>query len=481
MYYYTGAPDWVYTMFAFIGATISFIPLAWHLEAYNVGTCMYMLWTGFACIILGVDSIVWKDNVLDLAPRWCDFSTHFLNGYNLAIPACTLCINRRLYQIASVRTVMKTKAQKRREVIIDLCIALGLPVLQIPLQYIVQGHRYNIYEDIGCLGETYETWVSILIFHLPPIILGCVSAVYCTLSIRAFYASRQQFKELLASANKNLNLNRYFRLMAVAAIDILFTIPLALWVLCADVIPNLGPWISWDNTHSNFSRVAQFPGIEWRSVKLLVASLETTRWATVFCAFIFFAFFGFADEALKHYRNAFSSVTRKMGLSTGTSSTMGSGGVLDSNPKSRFGGVSGAMPSFVRKVSVSVPSSANKHRDSMGSFSSADLESLDYDEKAKTGLFAGDKSFTTDKSFNGAQSFGALTLQDVGGLLPAPDYSSEIGLSPVESSASGSGSASVSLAGDSDAEEVDVSSLHPASIVVRPEPAHVHVPASDIV
>ncbi|KAJ7813356.1 hypothetical protein B0H14DRAFT_3478098 [Mycena olivaceomarginata] len=60
-----------------------------------------------------------------------------------------------------------------------------LPLHQPPplpdyLQYIVQGHRYNIFEDVGCLAETFETPVAIVLFHLPPLLVGCVSVVYCT-------------------------------------------------------------------------------------------------------------------------------------------------------------------------------------------------------------------------------------------------------------------------------------------------------------
>jgi pheromone a factor receptor len=49
---------------------------------------------------------------------------------SVGIPAATLCINRRLYQIASVRSVTSgSKAEKRRAVIVDLIITVGLPIL----------------------------------------------------------------------------------------------------------------------------------------------------------------------------------------------------------------------------------------------------------------------------------------------------------------------------------------------------------------
>ncbi|KAJ7749701.1 pheromone B alpha 1 receptor, partial [Mycena metata] len=415
-------PNWVFSAFAFIGFLATTIPLPWHLEAWNTGTCLYMIWTALACMVFFVDSIVWSGNIIDWSPAWCDLSTHFLNGFNLAIPACSLCINRRLYQIASVRTVTKTAAEKRRAILIDLAIGLGLPLLQIPLQYIVQGHRYNIYEDIGCLGETFETPVAIVLFHLPPILVGCISAVYCVLSIKAFYQSRAQFKELLTS-NKNLNLNRYIRLMCLASTDLMFTIPLGIWVLWVNVkVVGISPWISWADTHSNFSRVATVPGLFWRADINTVASLETTRWVTVACALLFFGYFGFADEAIKNYRSAFSSVARRMGYSV---ATMSSSGVLSSGSNSKYPpmnsqGRSATLPVFIRKDTT-------QKRDSFDSVSdmSASYGALDYVDK--------------EKSLSGGNdSFGAISLGDVGGMLPdykKSDYSS----APTSGSSSSSG------------------------------------------
>ncbi len=49
---------------------------------------------------------------------------------NTAIPACSLCINRRLYKIATMKAVMITRDEKRRAVIQDLFICKVLPILQ---------------------------------------------------------------------------------------------------------------------------------------------------------------------------------------------------------------------------------------------------------------------------------------------------------------------------------------------------------------
>ncbi|KAJ7822241.1 pheromone B alpha 1 receptor [Mycena leptocephala] len=441
-YFYTGAPNWVFSMFAFVGFLCSTIPLPWHLEAWNTGTCLYMIWTALACLTLFINSIVWSGNMIDWSPTWCDLSTHFMNGFNVAIPACSLCINRRLYQIASVRTVTKTRAEKRRAILIDLAIGLGIPLLQIPLQYIVQGHRYNIFEDIGCLGETYETPVAVVLFHLPPILIGAVSAVYCILSIRSFYHSRSQFKELL-SANKNLNLNRYVRLMALASTDLLLTMPMGIWVLWVNVrVVGLSPWISWDDTHSNFSRVVQVPGIYWRADPYSAASVETLRWATVACALLFFAFFGFADEAIKNYRGAFQSVAKRMGYTSAGSSRFSSTGATSKFPISSSSSRGATLPVFIRKDTTQKRDSFDSFSDMSASYGG--ISPLEYEEKAH-----------------------GLSLGDVSGMLP--DYKE----SDYSSSAPSSDTESVH---GSDAEEIEVSSLHRASVHITlspPEPAHV--------
>jgi pheromone a factor receptor len=137
------------------------------------------------------------------------------------------------------------------------------------------------------------------------------------LTIRAFSKRRLQFKQLL-SANNNLNTSRYLRLMCLAGVELLCGVPLSSWVLYLQIKGGLYPWKGWADTHSHFSRVDQVPSLLWRSTTLSTVANELGRWIMVICAFIFFAFFGFADEARKNYRNAFCSVAKRVGYSTGT-------------------------------------------------------------------------------------------------------------------------------------------------------------------
>jgi pheromone a factor receptor len=55
------------------------------------------------------------------------------------------------------------------------------------VEYIPQGHRFDIYEDIGCYTETYNTPVAVVLVYVPPVLIGCVCAVYAGASIFPWY------------------------------------------------------------------------------------------------------------------------------------------------------------------------------------------------------------------------------------------------------------------------------------------------------
>jgi pheromone a factor receptor len=141
-----------FPIFSFLGFVLVLVPLPWHFQAWNSGTCLFMIWTALSCLIGFINSLVWMDNVNDVAPVWCDIcvslslsfssdgvltgsaATRLIVGIAVAIPAASLCINRRLYKIASCSSVSVSKAEKRRAVLVDLAIGLGIPFIQMPLR-----------------------------------------------------------------------------------------------------------------------------------------------------------------------------------------------------------------------------------------------------------------------------------------------------------------------------------------------------------
>ena len=107
--------------------------------------------------------------------------------------------------------------------------------------------------------------------------------------------------------------------MSLAAIEAICTVPLSVYIL-VDNIRYLRPYRGWADLHWGFSRVDQFPSMLWRLSPHLVFGLELTRWSSVICAFIFFAFFGFTDECREPYRLAYVSLAERLGYPTASNS-----------------------------------------------------------------------------------------------------------------------------------------------------------------
>jgi pheromone a factor receptor len=132
------------------------------------------------------------------------------------------------------------------------------------------------------------------------------------LSIRAFWTKRLQFKKLL-SANKDLNVNRYLRVIFFSAADILHGIPLTSYVLYFNV-RRIQPYRGFESLHATAGEIVQFPAAVWHNDSTLRFQAEIIRWATLVCSFTFIVFFSFTPDSRNNYRSAISSVAKRVGV-----------------------------------------------------------------------------------------------------------------------------------------------------------------------
>jgi pheromone a factor receptor len=70
----------VHILFGFL--TLLYLPCQIH--ARNVGLSLFLVWTTLACFAYAANTIVWRDNVLNSAPVWCDICANF----SIAVLCC---------------------------------------------------------------------------------------------------------------------------------------------------------------------------------------------------------------------------------------------------------------------------------------------------------------------------------------------------------------------------------------------------------
>jgi pheromone a factor receptor len=202
-------------------------------------------------------------------------------------------------------------------------------------EYVVSANRYDIFEDFGPIISTYCSWPAFVLFYTWPVLIGCVSLFYCgeypglhlpsgalgslvpVVNIYTFFRRDRELSEFRSTC-RGLSRGRYRRLMAIGAAELLGTIPLGTYYIVHDVRIGVLPWISWAYTHGNYSAVRQVPAFIWRYDPNIGAGLEGFRWLLVASAFIFFALFGFAEEARQNYRRIYTTLASRIGFSTFT-------------------------------------------------------------------------------------------------------------------------------------------------------------------
>lgn len=199
------------------------------------------------------------------------------------------------------------------------------------LDVVVQGHRFNIAEDIGCLPAIFVTPLTFPLLFMWPVLIGLMSFAYAgkhpsasclsgklrrciALTLRAFWRRRVQFQELL-SASSSMSISRYFRLMLLSCLEMALTLPLSIYSIYINTsgVP-ISPYKSWSDTHYQFWMVLQIPAFVWQGDQANAIAVEMGRWIYPCAAFLFFALFGFAEEARRHYRAAFWCVVRPFSL-----------------------------------------------------------------------------------------------------------------------------------------------------------------------
>ncbi|KAG9093682.1 a-factor receptor [Ceratobasidium sp. 370] len=199
--------------------------------------------------------------------------------------------------------------------ILDLSFGVGLPILVMALHYIVQDHRFDILEDYGCWPVTYNTLLAIPLVLIWPIGISVASLIYAGLTIHVLLQYRTALDGTLSKTGGGLSKGTYFRLMALASTEILFSLPFSLFLLINNVSSSsLNPWISWADTHSGFSRINFVPFVFINAQPATRALIEVSRWVTPAGAFYFFLYLGVPREARVEYLKMFWWVVKPLGF-----------------------------------------------------------------------------------------------------------------------------------------------------------------------
>ncbi|KAI4849820.1 fungal pheromone STE3G-protein-coupled receptor [Aureobasidium sp. EXF-8845] len=222
----------------------------------------------------------------------CDVEIKLLGARTAGLNAAILCLLRSLAAVLNVdkNSLGPSKAQKRWNRIIELAWCVGLPLLTMILQYIVQINRFALLGVSGCQPVSLMGWTGFVLIYLPPIVANTIALCYAVLVIIRLHKYRSSFNTILASSNTTRS--RFFRLFATASTLILGITPLQIWIIATHYPRQNYPF--------NF-RELHDPKT-WNTSVVLPSTVLYDRWINLACGFLIFFFFGMGKDAKGMYR-----------------------------------------------------------------------------------------------------------------------------------------------------------------------------------
>lgn len=116
-------------------------------------------------------------------------ASRLFSAITFAMPACSLSQMRKLESVASTRQTILSARSRKRRMWEELVLCIILPLVMLPLLYIVQGHRYRLIESLGPGGvPIYFSWPGLIIAYIVPSLIAVASLVYACKCGRSYDA-----------------------------------------------------------------------------------------------------------------------------------------------------------------------------------------------------------------------------------------------------------------------------------------------------
>jgi len=247
-------------------------------------------------------------------------------GVGVGTRACAFVVCMHLYKITRSRASFDTtKDQRRKAMIYELLLIIGLPFLNMALSIIIQPTRFDIIEELGCSPTAYS-YMGYIIYYAPPFVFSLGCAILAPLTLRTFLRHRKEMNEFLSSG-QDITHNKYNRLMVIACLDTFVNLPVLITMIVTEILRGKEsllnyPYINWKNVHDgaggvlsglSLGSIEQTPVSEWNTDAWFLFNVKWDEWLYVLHAVMFFAVFGTTPETRQYYRTAFWFIPQRLG------------------------------------------------------------------------------------------------------------------------------------------------------------------------
>ncbi|KZV66427.1 STE3-domain-containing protein [Peniophora sp. CONT] len=277
-------------------------------QSWNLGVAFLCFWLFFENLTLGINAVIWSDNADIKLYVYCDIVSRLQRITFVVKPMATLVITRRLYLIVRLRSVESPDKNLRRwNLVIDWTLGLVIPLIVAgPLYYVVQAYRFQVLEGFGCTSASSHSILDLLLLDSWSIIPPLISVlVYYPWVVWTYYRQKKSVNAFLRSTN-SMSRTVYLRVIMVASIDVLLTLPAAIVNLVLEIVQGVELHVlpfypGWTVVHTDWSP----PSVSYADLKAGgtagLAQSYFTQWTSPVLAFAIFGLFGLTTEARTSY------------------------------------------------------------------------------------------------------------------------------------------------------------------------------------
>ncbi|KZV62111.1 fungal pheromone STE3G-protein-coupled receptor [Peniophora sp. CONT] len=283
-------------------------------QRWNLGLAFLCFWLFLENLTTAVNLIIWSDNADVKLYVYCDIVTHLQMIAFVVKPMATLIITRRLFLIASLQSVEAPSKAALPDPSVGSTIISGISSTLIVVQdYVNQGSRFQVKEVFGCTNAADFSIAEILLIEswsiLPSIIASSVSARVALV----FYRQRKDINRFLRSNGSGVTRTSYLRILLLASIDVLLTLPIGIANTSLAIKSGLDQnlltvYPGWKLLHTGWAPAS----IPYRALKAdgvsTLARFYFSYWSSPVLAFVIFGLFGLTPEARASYKQIIFTV-----------------------------------------------------------------------------------------------------------------------------------------------------------------------------
>ncbi|KZV70306.1 hypothetical protein PENSPDRAFT_685563 [Peniophora sp. CONT] len=292
-------------------------------RSWNLGLAILCFWLFLEALTNGIGGIIWANNAEIKLHVYCDITSRVQIIALVVKPMAIFILMRRLHKISGFQTTeMRMRRANWRELWLEWTLGFAIPVVVAgPLYYIVEPARFQLLEGFGCTNAIASSVLSILLLGLwgviPPLL--CVILYYPRV-VRVFYHQSRSIRRF-QNGNTYPFRTTYFRILAIASIDLLLTLPIGIATLALAIATfrnlerslNIPFYQGWSVVHRHFQVPVSTSYAELREHGTYnLAEAYFTYWTTPVLAFSIFGLFGLTAEARASYGRVCSALSTRL-------------------------------------------------------------------------------------------------------------------------------------------------------------------------